>query len=149
MKRARALIEADNPDLSPGQPQRVAVVVNLRESSVVTLAASGVLSADQVAAAFRFRNEWETLASLRRPTALFERVDSKGDGLARTERHNSAHQQLKRARLLLGEHGFMLLTKICGEGYHVRDLYAARRDRDTATDILRIHLSALAAMWRV
>jgi len=155
MRAKRALAEIDNPAFRPDQPvgdsnpKRVAAVVNLRESSVVTLAAVGALDADQVAAAFRMRSEWETFASLRRPSALFERVDSGGDKAARQERANAAHQQLKRARALLGDHGFKLLMQVCGEGHHIRDLYRTRRERDTATDMLRIHLSALAAMWKL
>lgn len=155
MVAQREAAEVDNPAFVPDRPEsdsnprRISVIVNLRESSVVTLAAYGTLDADQIAAAFRFRNEWEALVNLRRPSALFERVDGMGSGLAGVERGNAAHQQLKRARVLLGEHGFALLTKVCGEGYHVRDLYQTRRERDTATDILRIHLDALATMWRL
>jgi hypothetical protein len=132
------------------RPSAPAEIVVLRESSVVTLAAAGVLDALQVAAAFRFRNEWEALIRLRKPSELFERVDNHaGAALAPSERENAAHQQLRRCRLLLGEHGFGLLVKVCGEGYHVRDLYHSRRDRDTATDILKLHLAALAGLWRI
>lgn len=129
------------------RPKTAAPVVALRESSIVSLAAHGVLDADQVAAAMRFRAAWETLASNLRPPAYFERVDAPLPQ-AQAERHDAAKRELGQYRLLLGEHGFGLLLKICGEGYHIRDLYSARRERDTATDILRIHLSAIASRPR-
>ena len=123
-------------------------VVELRESSIITLAAHGMLDADQVAAAWRFRKAWEEFASLDQPIYRFERIDHSGDELARRERARAAHREMKRARKLLGQHGFALVARICGEGWHIRDLYATRRERDTAADLLRIHLDSLAAMWR-
>lgn len=129
-------------DEQPGE------VVGLRDSSIVTLAAHGLLDADQVAAAWRFRRTWEDYAELEQPALRFERIDQSGDGLARIERQHKARCEMKRCRRLLGQHGFMLVTRICGEGWHIRDLCATRRERDTAADVLRIHLASLAAMWR-
>jgi hypothetical protein len=123
-------------------------VVGLRDSSIVTLAAHGLLDADQVAAAWRFRRVWEEFAELEQPAQRFERVDHTGDGLARIERQHKARREMKRCRKLLGQHGFQLVTKVCGEGWHIRDLCSTRRERDTAADVLRIHLASLAAMWR-
>ena len=123
-------------------------VVGLRDSSIVTLAAHGLLDADQVAAAWRFRKAWEDFAELERPIDRFERVDHSGDGLARIARQHEARREMKRCRRLLGRHGFQLVTRICGEGWHIRDLCTTRRERDVASDVLRIHLTSLAAMWR-
>ena len=71
----------DNPAFATDRPQdatnprTIEAVVSLRESSIVTMAAHGVLDADQVAAAFRFRHAWETVQQMR-PAALgFDRMD--------------------------------------------------------------------------
>lgn len=153
-RTARATMEnpffSDSHPESETNPRTVDVVVNLRESSIVSLASHDVLDVDQVAAAFRFRRQWEELARLRRPANLFERIDTGGQqSIERAEREDEARRYLMRCRTLLGLHGFELLTKICGEGYHIRDLYpASRRDRDTATDMLRVHLTCLSRYWR-
>lgn len=154
-RRAKtAIMTVDNPEFVTGQPQDatnprfVDAVVSLRESSIVTLARNGVLNADQVDAAWHFRKAWEDLSRLRQPSLLFEKIDGCGfpQELARGEREEESRRLLTRCRILLGQHGFDLVTKICGEGYHIRDLYHSRRERDTATDLLRIHLTGLAAV---
>jgi hypothetical protein len=130
--------------VSAAENKESAPVVSLRESSIITLASHGLLDADQVAAAMRFRAAWESYANLHRSGRMLERIDG---GRQITEpRGNEASRTLKRYRALLGAHGFDLLIRVCGEGHHIRDLYQTRRERDTATDVLRIHLSALAAL---
>lgn len=128
--------------VTAAEKREVAPVVSLRESSIITLASHGLLDADQVAAAMRFRAAWEAYANLHRSGRSLERVD--GGRRVAEPRGNEASRMLKRYRALLGAHGFDLLIRVCGEGHHIRDLYQTRRERDTATDILRIHLSALA-----
>lgn len=118
-------------------------LVELRESSIVSLAAHGLLDSDQVRAAMRFRDAWQLVTIAARPHREFERVDG-GRRSTRTEAETEARQILKQCRFTAGQHGFELLVKICGEGFHIRDLYENRRDRDTATDVLRINLSNLA-----
>ncbi len=120
-----------------------ATVVQIRESSIVSLATHGLLDAGQVSAAMQFREAWQLVAIAANPRRQFERVDG-GRHPARTEAEIEARAALKRVRFITGEHGFGLLVKVCGEGFHIRDLYPTRRERDTATDVLRIHLSALA-----
>jgi hypothetical protein len=44
-------------------------------------------------------------------------------------------------------HGYELVSRICGEGFHVRDIRPTRRERDTATDMLKVYLTGLARMW--
>jgi hypothetical protein len=67
---------ADHPE-SRDNPRQVEAVVNLRENSTITLAAKGVLDATQVAAAFRFRNAWETVQGARQASIGFsEWVDA-------------------------------------------------------------------------
>lgn len=151
--KTTAIVRVDNPGYvalrpeSDSNPRVIEAIVSLRDSSVVTMATHGVLDADQVAAAWRLRKAWEVLVGLRRPTHLFERID--GCGIARrSEREEEARGELRRCRELLGAHGFDLLVKVCAEGYHIRDLYPTRRERDTATDLLRIHLTSLAGLMR-
>jgi hypothetical protein len=149
-----ALTTVDNPYYLPDHPEsqtnprQIEAVVNLRESSVVTLAAHGILDADQVEAAWRFRRAWETVESARQASIGFaEWVDAGRLPAGLAERQLQAAGDLRQCRKLLGAHGYMLVGRICGEGWHIRDLYQHRRDRDTATDMLRIHLSSLAALW--
>jgi hypothetical protein len=125
-------------------------VVGFRQSSVVTLAAHGVLDADQVAAAFRFRNAFEIVIDAKRQSIGFNEWQSPGPVAPDiAARRADATRDLGRARALLGSHGYMLVGKICGEGFHLHDLYPKRRDRDTHTDMLRVHLTSLAKLWRV
>lgn len=129
-------------------PSVVSEVVPLRESSVVTLASHGLLSARQVAAAFRFRNEWDTFERDSSAAHYGSLVDHARSRLERAERESTARRELKRARALLGAHGFSMLIKVCGEGFSLREMYpASRRERDTMTDMLRLHLDMLATMW--
>ena len=124
-------------------------VVGFRQSSVVTLAAHGVLDADQVAAAFRFRNAFELVVEAKRESIGFNEWQSPGTLPAPVaEARAVATQELRQARALLGSHGFSLVGKVCGEGFHIGGLYRTRRERDTMTDMLRIHLTSLAKLWR-
>jgi hypothetical protein len=123
-------------------------VVQLRDSSIVTLAAHGLLDADQVAAAFRFRKAWETVKRMRPAAIGFDEWVAGGcrpPGFA--EKQLAAAADLRTCRRLVGRHGYELLSRICGDGFHVRDLYSTRRERDTAIDMLRIHLTSLAQIW--
>jgi hypothetical protein len=125
-------------------------VVGFRQSSVVTLAAHGVLAADQVAAAFHFRNAFEHLVEAKRESIGFNEWQSPGPLPAHVaERRSLASQDLRKARGLLGAHGYALVGKVCGEGYHIADLFSSRRERDTMTDMLRLHLTSLAKLWRL
>jgi hypothetical protein len=148
------LATVDNPYYSPthsedlGNPRHVQVTV-LRDWSITTLAAHGALDADQVAAAVRFRRAWETVQSIRPAAIGFdERIGNGRVPAGFAERQIEAATELRLARRELGADGYMLLGKICGEGEHIRDLYRTRRERDTATDNLRAHLSRLAAKRR-
>jgi len=124
--------------------ESAATVVAIRESSIATLAAHGLLDAEQVSAALHFRDLWERYISLSRPTMAFERIDR-----SHTPDGQSAKADAKKAlahiRQTTGVYGFQLLAKVCGDGYHIRDLYSGRRDRDTHTDLLRILLTQIAS----
>ena len=129
------------------EPEPVAEVVALRQSSVISLAAHGMLNADQVSAAFVLRNLWEAHEALRRRESPLERIDDRRRA-PDVEKLCEARRELRRARALLGRHGYDLVVKVCAEGWHVRDFLRSRRARDTATDMLRVHLTALAEMWQ-
>jgi hypothetical protein len=123
-------------------------VIRLREWSVTTLAAHGALDDEQVTAAQRFCASWEAVHGMRTSyPALTERVDSSRRASSFAETSLTAAQDLRHARILLGEHGYALVGKVCGDGYHIRDLYRTRRERDFAADLLKVHLTALAKMW--
>jgi hypothetical protein len=130
-------------------PAAELAVVGIKQSSVVTLASHGLLDVDQVAAAFRFRNSFEVTIEAKRQSIGFNEWQAPGPipaGVA--ESRLIAKQDLRAARALLGSHGYMLVGKVCGEGWHIGDLYRTRRERDTMTDMLRIHLTSLAKLWR-
>ena len=154
--RARAhLIAVDNPEFSTDRPidesnpRTVQAVVSLRESSIISLAAHGVLDADQVASAWRFRRAWELVQAMRVTSAGFsEWIDAGCRPTAYAERQLMAATELRLCRRLLGTHGYALVSRVCGDGFHIRDLYRSRRERDTATDMLRVHLNELSALWR-
>lgn len=158
MKRATPrtrLMAVDNPAFATDRPadennpRTVAAVVSLRESSIISLAAHGVLDADQVASAWRFRRAWETVQAMRVTSAGFtEWIDAGCRPVAYAERQLMAATELRLCRRLLGTHGYALVSRVCGDGFHIRDMYRSRRERDTATDLLRIHLNELTALWR-
>ena len=156
MKRARttALITVDNPEFATDRPEGhdnprvVEAVVNLRESSIISLARAGVIDADQVAAAWRFRKAWETTRSIRPAALSFEEKVRTGHRTDLAERRLRAAEALGTCRQLLGEHGYDLVSRVCGDGYHIRDIYETRRERDTATDMMKIYLDSLAELWR-
>jgi len=129
------------------EPRREkAPVVAMRESSIVSLASHGLLDAAQVAAALRFRDLWEQFVDVSRPALLFERVDNAPKTSDRVAARDTAKKELARFRTVVGVHGFQLLSKVCGDGFHIRDLYKTRRERDTAVDMLKIHLTEIALL---
>ena len=101
-----ALMAVDNPYYSADHPESrdnprvVEAVVNLREWSVATLAAHGVLDADQVAAAFRFRNAWETVRGARQASIGFsEWIDA---GCRPTGLQRAPHGRCGPSQAMLG-----------------------------------------------
>jgi hypothetical protein len=124
-------------------------VLALRQSSVATLAAHGAIDASQVAAAFRFRNAFEIVVEAKRESIGFAEWQSPGPPPPEiAEARAGAAQDLKHARHLLGAHGYALIGRVVGEGYHLADLFSLRRERDAMTWMLKIHLTSLARFWR-
>ena len=64
-----------------------------------------------------------------------------------TERQVTAGKEVNRVRNKIGAHGFELVTMIAGRRQSLHDLYSTRRERDTASDMLRVYLSQMAEMW--
>lgn len=152
VKTTRKLTVA-NPTFRTDQPEGEAnqryiqAVISLRESSVITMAAHGVLDGNQVAAAWRFRRSYEMTVDVGSGSGQEERLPGSRRINDVAEKRLSAAGDIRIARRLLGAHGFNLVLLVCAEGFHVRDIFRSRRERDTATDMLRIHLSALAGVW--
>lgn len=144
----------DNPEFSTSKPagdsnpRFVTAVVSLRESSVISLARNGMLDTDQVAAAWRFRRAWETVKAMPPGSAGFDEFVGGGyQATTYAEKQMAAAAELRTCRSLLGAYGYDLVSRVCGEGFHIRDLYQARRARDSAIDLLKVHLTELARLW--
>src|SRR5262245_12879115 len=117
-------------------------VLPLRQaSSVATMAAHGALDKGQVAAAFRFRNAFETVVEAKRESIGFAEWQAPGPVETElAEARTGAASDLKQARNLLGAHGYALVGRVAGEGYHLADLFNERREREAMTWMLKIHL---------
>jgi len=131
-------------ELQDRQKSETAILIPIRDSSIATLAAHGLLDAEQVSAALHFRDLWERYCNLSRPVMAFERIDASRSPDVLSAKAE-AKKELAKIRGITGNYGFQLLSRICGDGYHIRDLYSGRRDRDTHTDLLKILLSQVAA----
>lgn len=125
-----------------------AELVTLRDDSITVLARMKILDADQVYAALRFRAAFESAVDAAQASLGFREWQSPGPPApALVERRARASHDLEAARHLVGAHGFWLLGRVCGEGHSVLDLCASRRERDTHTDLLKLHLTGLAELW--
>lgn len=131
-------------ELQDRRKSETAILIPIRESSIATLAAHGLLDAEQVSAALHFRDLWERYCNLSKPQTAFERIDRSRSPDGRSV-IAEARKELVKIRSVTGNYGFTLLSKVCGDGYHIRDLYQGRRERDTHTDLLKILLSQVAA----
>lgn len=105
------------------------------------------MDARLVETAFRFTNTFRQ-AGEDAQRGFQEYVDGR-TSTPRAERQADAIRELRRCRQLLGKHGYRLLATIAGEGYALGDLYQTRRQRDTAADLVRLHLNELADMWNI
>lgn len=132
-----------------GNPETIDVAINVRESAVETLYARGALSAPQKAAADRFRQHWETYASENVGAIDYSRDHVDGGTAIEpvSQRRIDARQELKRCRIELGARSYELLSRVCGQGKALTELFASKRQRLTAADMLRDGLTDLAVMW--
>ena len=124
------------------------VISMRRESSITTLAANGAINADQVCAAFRFRNAWLiTMEATRESVGFDEWRAPAGPGADVMAKRQEASETLANARSLVGAYAYGLMCRVCGEGYSINELYGPRRAKETHIDILKIHLAMLARAW--
>jgi hypothetical protein len=152
----------DNPDFSRdheegkyGNPRRISVVVNVRESAVSTLAARGLLNEAQVEAADKFRRLFERMGGSGARAIDWRKEAVDGGrfpdpiGVAQID----AGKQLAAAyEDLVKQHGvyaWKLVSYVCGDGYSIHELTETRRQRDTMTDNLRGYLDVLAGHWNL
>jgi hypothetical protein len=142
----------ENPDWrpdrdgEPGFPRYAPADLNVKESAVETLYARKFLGSAQKLAADRFRDLWEAAggktASL---DYTLDRVDGgKGDPIVGRIR---AAQELVRLRSVIGQRGYEVLEKVCGEGKALTEISPHKRDRLTMADNLRADLDDAATMW--
>jgi len=109
----------------------------------VSLAAREKLDARQVKTAMQFTIAWQALDGIY-SRASTERIDVHAIAAFHAEASSEARKHLDRVRGLVGAHAYRLMCRVCGEGFHIRDLYQSRRERETAADILRISLDVIA-----
>ncbi|MGO7508909.1 hypothetical protein ACC677_02595 [Rhizobium ruizarguesonis] len=132
-------------------PRDVVAMMNVRESAITTMAARGVFDAAQVAAATRFRALWESIGGKGAGAINYGKEPVDG-GKARdpiTEREVNAGKELAKCRELLGVRLYGLVSAVCGEGYALTEIFAGKRERLTAADMLRMGLDDLAELWRL
>lgn len=147
--------EADNPMWSrshsgmAGNPRKIIVSENIRESAIGALAARGHLDQAQVMAASRFRKLVEMVGGSGQRGIDYsrERVDGSReyDGLA--IRGVEAAKSLARCEALLGKICHRMLLQIVVQGYEMKNLGETQRERNTAADYIRDGLDTLAEFW--
>ncbi len=148
-------VYVDNPyyssahDGEGANPVKIKAVVNIRESAITTLAARKHIDASQKAAADRFRSLWEALGGAGAGSFDYsrEQVDGGGAREALTERQIEAGMELKRAKAVLGNKAYDIMSKVAGQGYAIQELATTHRERTTLTDYLKDGLDELARNW--
>lgn len=158
--RSLRAVTVDNPFYSsahagdPTNPRKINAVVNIRESAITMLASRNRIDAAQVAAATKFRALWEAMGG-KGASAVDYGSEPVDGGKARdpiTERQISAADELRRARRVLGDHGYRLVCRICGEGYSLNEVVrpsSSKRAKLNAANDLRSCLDELAALWGI
>jgi hypothetical protein len=135
---------ADHPE-SAGNPRKVIVFVNRRESAIIWLANRRHLNAHQVRASVRFEKTWKIMQGLH-GSSFHEHVDirhtpSISDDVV------DAGRELQQCRDLLGVRSYRLVCAVCGESKLPAELFPVKRRRLTAMDNLRAALDDLACMY--
>jgi hypothetical protein len=156
--RSLRVIAVDNPYYSRAHagaatnPRYIDAVVNVRESAITTLASRGRIDPAQEAAANKFRALWEAVGGKGASAIDYGRdhVDGGTRSDPVTERQINAADELRRAHLALGDKGYWLVSRICGEGYALHEVTqppGSKRAKLAAAKDLRTYLDRLAAMW--
>lgn len=135
-------------------PKHIDAVVNIRESAITMLASRNKIDAAQVAAANQFRALWESMGGKGAGAIDYGRDHVDGGKRADpiSERQMNAADELRRAHRALGNQGYWLVSRICGEGFSLTEVVSpggSKRDKLAAADRLRSCLDVLAAMWGI
>lgn len=148
--------EIDNPDFSRdhaegryGNHKRMPATINVRESAIVTMQARKLLTDAQAEAATRFRGLWETMGGKGAGAMDYSKEPVDGGGAVQTvaDHHIDAGRKLREAEICLGRRGYSLVSKVCGEGYQISELFHEKRAQLSAMDLLRGLLDDLAELW--
>lgn len=150
-----AMIEADNPLYAPvhagasGNPKKITVAINLRESPIALMFAKGHIDQSQLAAANQFRRLWEAMGGAGAGAMDYTREPVDGGGAREpiTDRQIDAGLRLKEAQAHIGRRAFDVVQKVCGEGVGVSDLGTSHRERTTYADYLKHALTDLGKLW--
>ncbi len=134
-------------------PRVIPAIINIKESAITMLYSRGRLDDAQLAAASKFRALWEAVC---RGTRAIDYGREPVDGGKRadpiSERQMHAADQLRRVRPLLGEQGYWLVSRICGEGYSLGEVVrpgSSKRAKLNAADDLRSCLDTLCELWGI
>ncbi|MGR9135653.1 hypothetical protein [Rhizobium leguminosarum] len=157
--RALRAVTVANPFYSPAHdgdvsnPRTIPAIINIRESAVTMLASRGRIDAAQLAAATRFRALWEAMCrSTRAIDYGREPVDGGGRADPIGHRQMQAAEELRRIRPLLGDKGYWLVSRICGEGYSLGEIVgsgSSKRAKLRAARELREYLDLLCEFWKL
>lgn len=136
-------------------PRYIRGQVNTLESPISYLASKGALNPAQVAAADRFRRMFEKVGGAGARAIDYSRPNVDGGNIADPINPNQldAGLQLAAAHDALaatyGRYAWLLVSYICGEGRHIRELTTTRRQHDTMLDNLRAYLDCLSEHWQM
>lgn len=148
--------EVDNPLFNrahadaAGNPARITVMVNLRESPLEWLAARKFIGPAQKRAGERFRACYEaaTLGGGRAIDYTRPYVQTSGLGDPLTEQAHRAAQELAGVARMLGATGYALMIGVCGEGRSLDSMaidnseaarrYVGKRFRECLSDLARL-----------
>lgn len=135
-------------------PKHIDAVVNIRESAITMLASRNKIDAAQVAAANKFRALWEAMGGKGASAIDYGRdhVDGGKSADPISERQINAADELRRAHRKLGDQGYWLVSRICGEGFSLHEVVrptGSKRSKLAAANNLRACLDKLAELWGI
>ena len=156
--RSRQIVgteERPNPYFAPEHPisrsnvRKTQVAVNLKESALVALFNRKLIDEGQAEAGEQFRRLWETMGGKGAGAMDYSKTPVDGGVAAQTvtERQIDAGRKLADAQTHLGVRGYSLVSKVCGEGFQISELFHDKRSQLSAMDLLRGLLDDLAELW--
>lgn len=154
--QAIRFIEVDDPDFSTdheegklGNLKKIKSAVNMRESPVLWMYANDRLDETQLAAAGQFRRYYERRGfSIQAIDYGKQPVDGgaiHSEGI--TDEMKQASEELEGARAKLGDQGFTLVEKVCGQLLWINQIEDKKHHQLRAARDLRDCLDTLAIFW--